>query len=47
MECDKCGKETCIIFINKNHEKLCDYCWDKLRKKSEWEIIKEKNERYK
>jgi hypothetical protein len=46
MICNKCKKETCIIFITENHEKLCDNCWNKLPQKSEWEIIKEKNERW-
>ena len=46
MKCDKCAEETFIIFINSNHEKLCDNCWAKTEKKSEWEIIQEKNERY-
>jgi ribosomal protein L37E len=32
MTCDKCGKDTYIIFITKNHEKLCDECYDKERK---------------
>jgi hypothetical protein len=45
MMCDKCGEETYIIFITTNHEKLCDNCWNKIPKKSEWEIIKEKNEK--
>ena len=46
MDCDKCGEDTFVIFITKNHEKLCNICWDKINKKSEWEIIAEKNERY-
>jgi DNA-directed RNA polymerase subunit RPC12/RpoP len=47
MKCDKCGEETYIIFITENHEKLCDNCWSKIIKKSEWKITKEKNEKYK
>ena len=47
MTCDKCGSEICVIFLTAKHEKICDVCWDKINKKSEWEIIKEKNERYK
>ena len=46
MKCDKCGEKTFIIFITRNHEKLCNHCWDKMYKKSEWETIEEKNERY-
>ena len=45
MKCDKCGEKTYIIFITENYEKLCDKCWDKTIKKSEWEIIKERNEK--
>ena len=33
MICDKCGKDTYIIFITSNHEKICDECWDKEKKK--------------
>jgi len=32
MICDKCGKETYVIFITKNHKKLCDECYKKERK---------------
>jgi len=45
MICDKCKEKTCIITITRNHEKLCDDCWNKIRKKSEWKIIKEKNKK--
>jgi len=45
--CDKCKNKTFVIFINKNHEKLCDHCYDKTKKKSDWELIQEKNEKYK
>lgn len=29
MKCQnpECGKDTCVIFVNKNHEKLCDECY--------------------
>ena len=47
MECDKCGEKTFVIFITKDHKKLCDNCWGKLPQKNEWEIIQEKNEKYK
>ena len=46
MKCDKCGEETYCIFITINHEKLCSDCWCKKEKKSEWEIIKEKNKEW-
>ena len=32
MVCDKCGKDTHIIFITSNHDKICDECWDKEKK---------------
>lgn len=44
-KCDRCGSKSYIIFINKNHDKFCDNCWDKTKKKSEWEIIQDKNEK--
>jgi len=33
MTCDRCGKDTYVIFITSNYEKLCDECWEKERKK--------------
>lgn len=45
--CDKCGNKTYIIFITRNHEKLCDYCYDKIRNKNEWERIQEENKKWK
>lgn len=27
MKCDKCNKQTFIIFINTNHDKLCEDCY--------------------
>jgi len=47
MECDKCGEKTYVIFITEKHEKLCDSCWSKIIKKSEWKLVEEQNERYK
>jgi len=47
MECDKCGEDTFVIFITEKHEKLCDSCWSKIKKKSEWEIAKEENKKWK
>jgi len=32
MKCDKCGKKTFVIFITRNHKKLCDYCYDDRKK---------------
>ena len=26
MKCDNCGKKTHIIYVQKNHDKLCDKC---------------------
>ena len=34
MICDKCGEKTYIIFITRNHRKLCDNCKEKERKKN-------------
>jgi len=47
MKCNKCGEKTNVVTINSKHEKLCDHCWNKIIKKTEWEIAKEKNEKYK
>ena len=33
MVCERCGKNTYIIFITKNHEKICDECEEKERNK--------------
>lgn len=33
MICDKCGKKSYVIFITKNHEKICDECEEKKRTK--------------
>lgn len=27
IKCDACGKQTFIIFINTNHDKLCEDCY--------------------
>lgn len=32
MKCDKCGEKTHIIFITRNHRKLCDKCYDERKK---------------
>lgn len=29
MDCEKCGKQTFVIYINKEHYKLCGDCYDK------------------
>jgi len=28
-KCDKCGKNSYVIYIDKDHNKLCDKCYDK------------------
>lgn len=40
MKCDKCGEKTYVIFITRNHRKLCDKCYEKRRKKKEkkWDL---------
>ena len=38
MICDKCGKKTYVIFITRNHEKLCDDCYDKQKKEKKWTL---------
>jgi len=32
--CERCGKKSYVIFITKNHEKICDKCEEKERKKN-------------
>jgi len=34
MKCERCGEETYIIFITKEHEKICDKCEEKENKES-------------
>ena len=31
MTCEKCGCETFIIYITRNHRKICDRCRDRNR----------------
>lgn len=33
MTCDRCGEDTYIMFITSKHEKICDECWDKEKKR--------------
>lgn len=42
MECDKCGDQTFVIYIDKDHNKLCGSCYDKeqLRRKENKEYEK-------
>lgn len=47
MICDKCGEKTNVVTINSKHEKVCDECWGKKEKKSEWERIQEENKKWK
>lgn len=28
MKCEHCGKESCVIYITRNHKKVCDSCYD-------------------
>jgi len=35
MTCERCGEDTYIIFITSKHEKICDKCWSKEKKKKE------------
>jgi hypothetical protein len=30
-KCDSCGKESYVIYITRNYERLCDICYDKDR----------------
>lgn len=36
IKCDACGKQTFVIFINTNHDKLCEDCY------SEQQLSKQK-----
>jgi len=40
-KCEECGERTYIIYINKEHEKLCDKCYDK-RKGCKYNGLKKK-----
>ena len=31
MICEICGAKTFVIFLTKNHEKVCDKCFEKLK----------------
>jgi len=33
MKCDKCKKDTYIIFITSKHERICDECEKEKKKK--------------
>jgi len=33
MKCDKCGEKTFVIFITRNHKKLCDKCYDEQKRR--------------
>lgn len=38
MKCQnpKCGKDTCIIYINENHERLCPDCYEEYKKRKQF-----------
>ena len=36
-KCDECGEESYVIYITREHKKLCDKCYDKVRPKVEWD----------
>lgn len=38
MICDRCGKNTYIIFITRGYERICDECEEKRRRKHCLEI---------
>jgi len=42
MECEKCGTQTCIIYITISEGKICDDCKDVLREGT-WKAIQKKN----
>jgi uncharacterized paraquat-inducible protein A len=44
--CEGCGCETCVIRINREHQKLCLPCYKKLLEEEKKEKKEKKGENY-
>lgn len=45
MECEKCGVQTCIIYVTASEGKICGGCRD-LQREGTWKAIQERNRRW-
>ena len=38
-KCEECGKNTYVIYVTKEHKKICDFCHDKKKKEKEKQYV--------